>query len=391
MSKKKATQNDTATAWFTVQVRALREALALLRGVAPLRSTLPVLSHVLVKTTTDALTLAATDLSVFVSLRLTAQVDTPDLALALPARTFGDWLNAQELANDAVLVAQLNVETATAELKSARHTAHFNGIPANEFPTPPDVADSRTVHLDAATFAHSVQRVTFATAKDDVRPILTGVFVQIAGSTLTFAAADGFQLTRDELRLDDDAANAPHDAHGVVPADALELAARLADRAGAVASVALTLTETQARFRIAENEVVTTLIDEEYPQFERIIPTGYATHATLELAPITAALKAAAPLSDDGVALTFDLEKLTLAGVTPETGDISAQVLLRTAQGINAPFNVRVQSVFLRRVCAALGDVEELGFELGSDPHQPVVLYAPSAPAWKYVVMPLAN
>ncbi len=397
MSKKKtASVAETAT-WFTVEPRALREALQLLRTVAPQRSTLLVLSHVLVKTTTNAVVLTATDLSTTLTLVVPARVETPDTALTLPARTFGDWLNTQPPAES--LTARLIPASATAELSVGRAMARIKGIAAEEFPAPlPHPTDATTITLDAAAFAHSVRRVAFTAAPDEVRPVLSGVFVRVADNELTLAAADGVQLAVERLPL-----NAPATpAEGIIPPDALELAAKLTERAEssapasapavvADAGVALVLSATQVRFQVAGDEVVASLIEGTYPQIERIIPTTYTSRATFETAPIAATLKAAATLSEDGVELSFTPEGLTFAGITPET-DVVAQVPLKEAAGIGeSPFRTRVQIKFLRRVAAALADVDEMGFEWGPDPHMPVVLYAPAAPTWKYVVMPLAQ
>ncbi len=396
-NKSTTTKNAANAAWFTASLKLLREATTLLRTVPSSRSVLPILSHVLVQTTTDALTLAATDLNVFLSLQVPAQVDGADLALALPAHTFGDWLNAQPLTSDAMLAVQLDAERATAELKVARHTAHLKGIAASEFPAKPSLPDGVTVTLDSAALAQSLRRVAFtAGSEKEGRPILEGVLVTIAPATLTLAAADGYQLGYDELVLDDTGERPT--LQGVVPTDALDLIVKLIDHASPGAPLTLALDANRVRLALGDStEVIATLIDGTYPQVERIIPTGRTTQAALDPVPLRDALQAAASFTYDGIALTFTPQTLVLAGVESEVGDLTAEIPLRSSVGLKTPFSVRVQRAFLRQMLATLPDADELVFDLDpTEPKdrqhpEPLAMRLPSVPTWRYVVMPLAK
>ncbi len=391
--------------WFAVERCALREALMLLRIVAPQRSTLPVLSHVLLKTTADTLVLTATDLSTTLTLSVPAQVETPDTALALPARTFGDWVNTQPLKD--MLTATQTAETATATLQVGRATARIKGIAAEEFPAQPperqpkDAPTGITLMLDAVTFAQSIRRVAFAAASGkEGRVVLEGVFARIANDELTLVAADGFQLAVERLPLDHQGdlghADSRPTAQGIVPANALELVAKLL-AADESAPFALTLSETHVQFRVGDHAVDAALIEGKYPDFERIVPAERATQATFDPAQVAAALKATAPFSTNGVELTFAPDGLTVAGAEAQTGDLTAEVPLISTCGLTAPVRTRVHGAFLRQVCAVIAGAEELVVELDatppSDPHHPtpMVLRLPSVPTWKYVVMPLAG
>jgi DNA polymerase III sliding clamp (beta) subunit (PCNA family) len=121
--------------WFTInELGALREALELLRTVKS-HSVSPILHHVLVGTTKDAVILTATDLNTTAALSVPARVETPELSLALPIRIFGDWLKTQPQTES--LNATQDIASATATLRVGRTTTRIRGIAPEDFPALP--------------------------------------------------------------------------------------------------------------------------------------------------------------------------------------------------------------------------------------------------------------
>jgi len=387
--------------WFAVEANPLRKALALARMVKSHNSH-PILNFTLVQTTQDFLVLTVTDLSTTLVLKLAAQIETPDTALALPTLALSDWLATQP-PNERVTTT-LNLETAMTTLQVGRASARLRGIAAEEFPGLPPTPDGVSLELDGEELINSIRRVVFASAKKDLRPTLEGVNMRIGDKALTLVAADGFQLAAEHLTIQDTVLDAPK--HGIVPADALELVAKLIQLEQQTMSiemddtdvrplVSMTLSETHIQFRVGRHTVVSTLIEGEYPRFDQVAGLEHPIQATLDPTHVVEALKATAPFSTEGIALTFAPDGLTMAGAEAQTGDLTVHIPLSATRELATPLSVRIQSRFLRQVCAAIGSANELTIGLKAttptESHEPVVLGLPSVPGWKYVVMPLVS
>jgi DNA polymerase-3 subunit beta len=175
---------DTLDAGLDMVARAVRE-----------RSTLPVLSNVLLATEGGRLKLAATNLEIGITCWIAAQVET-DGAITVPARTFADLVDA--LPQDAVSMALNGAHTL--KLQAGRFKSTLKGIAAEEFPVIPGVEGDGAVHTECFSIAPDtlramIDQVVFAAAKDESRPILTGVLAKFDGKAFTLVAADGFRLS----------------------------------------------------------------------------------------------------------------------------------------------------------------------------------------------------
>ncbi len=269
----------------------LKRGLAVVGHAVAGKSTLPVLSNILLATDEGRLKLAATNLEVGITAWIGAKIEEEG-AVTVPAKLLSDVVGG--LPNDKINLA-LDARTQTMNLTCARFEANIKGIEADEFPVIPTIADRQpTASFPPDLLRETVDQVAFAAATDDTRPVLAGVLMRLKGNMATFAAADGFRLAVRTVELPEPVVE-PLDV--IVPARALiELARIVGDVEGGV-EVTITPSGGQILFHTESMDLVSRLIDGKFPDFERIIPGQYATRTVLDTQEFAKAVKLASYFS----------------------------------------------------------------------------------------------
>lgn len=306
----------------------LKRGLATVSHAVAGKSTLPVLSHVLLATDGGRLKLAATNLEVGITCWIGAQVEEEG-AITVPAKLLTDVVGG--LPNDKVTLT-LDARTQSMNLSCARFTSNIKGIEAEEFPPIPTVTgQDPVIRLPSDVLREAIDQVAFAAASDDSRPVLAGVLIRLRDSAAIFAAADGFRLATRTLTLPEPVAAAQE---FIVPARALSELARII---GDAESVAMTVTPggNQVLFHTDTTDLVSRLIDGKFPDFERIIPNDYTTRTILETQELAKAVKLAsffAMASQNIVKVTLESGgelgpgKLVISANAAEVGDNTGEL-----------------------------------------------------------------
>jgi DNA polymerase-3 subunit beta len=263
-----------------VKVSCLQENLAkglsiVGRAVAS-RSTLPVLSNVMLATDNGRLKLSATNLELGINCWVGAKVEEEG-AITVPARLLADFVNSLPPER---IDMELVVRTQTLNARCARFEANIKGIDAQEFPIIPTAGDGESaIRLAPEDLRRMIDQVAFAAATDESRPILTGVLARFEGDRLTLAAADGFRLS---------VRNAPigqtldQPVEVIIPARALGELARIAADQEDQVDVIITPARNQILFHLNDVDLVSQLIEGKFPDYNQIIPSGHATRTVLE-------------------------------------------------------------------------------------------------------------
>jgi DNA polymerase-3 subunit beta len=276
----------------TCQQEQLARGLSIVNRAVASRTTLPILSNILLVATDDRLQLSATNLEIGISCWIDAQVEDAG-SITVPARLLSDFVNS--LPSETVSLA-LDPKTKTLHLSSDRNDADIKGIDASDFPIMPTIEDGTMFTLDGKQLREMVSQVAIAAATDDSRPILTGVQTTIDpdAGRVTMAAADGFRLSIREAAFE-----APLDGRisVVIPARALsELGRVIGDEP---VEVALTANRNQVRFRSGHVDIVSQLIDGNFPDVEKIVPASHNTRAVVNVKALHGAVRIASFFARD--------------------------------------------------------------------------------------------
>jgi DNA polymerase-3 subunit beta len=354
--------------------------------------TLPVLSHVLVKTVngvTQQIHLTATDLELSIACHVGAKVEKEG-AFALPARLLSDLVNA--LPAERIDLSRVD---GSLHLTCGRNEADVKGIDAQEFPALSAIEGDHTLEIDPAALRQMIAQVAFAASGDESRPVLTGVQMRLDGHTLTMAAADGFRLSVCTAQLP---TKIGEPVCIIVPARALRELLRLSKDETAPIGIHVTPARSQLLFHlqgqsgapVTDVNLISQLIEGNYPDVSKIVPQSHKTRAVLAREAFLKACKTAlifARTEGNVVHLSIDPEagqiKATSSSIEMGETEIDLDASVE-GEPVEIAFNVR----FLVDALSAM-DEGQVALETTSASH-PGVLRPIGGESFVHVIMPLS-
>ncbi|MDP6824115.1 MAG: DNA polymerase III subunit beta [Dehalococcoidia bacterium] len=372
--------------WITCLQENLSRGLGVVGRAVATRATLPVTQNVLLTTDQSRLKLTATNLEIAISTWIGAQIDHEG-SVTIPARLLTEFIN--QLPDDKIEIDLVDSPKGVA-IECARFKANMNGTDAEEFPPIPTVEDGTTVTVPADILKGAIERVAFAAATEDSRPVLTGIKVEIAGDKLTLAAADGFRLGVETVEL---GATVEEDMGFIVPARTMQEVQRLiGDRAD---DITITVTEpaSQVLFKFGDIEIVSQLVQGAFPDYEKLIPASAGTTATVKLQDFLQATRAAAIFARDGSGIVRLIVspgedggpgKVTVDSRAEELGDNKGEF---DAEIDGDEAKVAFDSRYLLDVLGVLGN-GNVTLET-TTPSSPGVIRATDREGYTHVVMPM--
>jgi DNA polymerase III subunit beta len=278
----------------TCQQENLARGLAIVGRAVATRSTLPVLANILLETDESRLKLAATNLEMGINCWIGARVDESG-AVTVPARLLSDFVNSLPPTQVAM---ELDGRNQTLMVSADRYEAEIKGIDAADFPILPTVEQGIRFTVDPATLRAMINQVAVSSATDESRPILTGVLVALDpdAGLMTLAAADGFRLSVRETELTAPLAGR---LNIIVPARTLLEVARISADEEQPIEVAITDNHNQILFRLAAVDLVSQLIDGNFPDYQKIMPTSHTTRVVMNTKALHNAVRIASFFARD--------------------------------------------------------------------------------------------
>jgi len=271
----------------------LNRGLGVVGRAVAARTTLPITNNVFLATDQARLKLVATNLEMAISCWLGAKIEEEG-AITVPARLLTEFVNS--LPNDRIDIS-LSPRTKTLELKCARFEARISGVDAKDFPPIPTVDEGITTRVEVEALRQAISQVAFAAASEESRPVLTGVDAQFDGDLLTLAAADGFRLAVYKLPL---TTPISQKTEVIIPARTLAELNRLMTDGDEAVDVTINPNKSQTLFRLKDTELVSQLVQGDFPQYAQLIPQNYNTRAEVDVAEFLRAAKTASIFARDG-------------------------------------------------------------------------------------------
>ena len=373
-----------------MKVSVLQENLAyglniVSRAVSP-RSTLPVLSNVLVATDEGRLRLSATNLELGITCWIGAKIEEEG-STTVPARTFTELVGTL---SDQQVEMTLSVRTQNLNIRSGSSNTDLKCIDSQEFPPMPAPDSADGIPMNVTDLKEIIQQVAFAASTDEARPILTGVLITVNGDQLTLASADGFRLSVRKALL---SAPISRPVLAVVPARALSELARITSDGDQVVTMTLPPDRGQVVFQMKDIQLVSQLIEGAFPDYEQIIPQSKETRCVLSTSAFLKACKQAEIFAREGshiarINITPGGElkpgSIMITGQSEETGSNQTEI----DSSIDGPqlliaFNVR----FLREVLEVI-KTPEVALETTVDT-APGVIRPVGEENFLHVIMPM--
>ena len=372
---------------FSCLQENLAKGLAIVGRAVATRSTLPVLSNILMATDEGRLKLAATNLEVGINCWIGAKVEE-DGAITIPARLLTDFVNS--LPPERIDV-QLVTRTQTLNLRCVNYEANIKGIDAQEFPLIVALSEDAGISVEPTTLREMINQVSFAAAIDESRPVLTGVLAEISGSRLTMAAADGFRLS---VRSTELPGATPQSTSVIIPARALQEVARVSAEEENPIRMTIAPNRSQVFFRMTNIDLISQLVEGSFPDYKQIMPKSYSTRTVVDSTELLKAVKIAALFARDAaniVRLRITPGeaaglggKLTVMATSAELGDNVAEINADVeGPAIEVAFNAK----YLLDVLSVI-TLPKVVLET-SNPSSPGVIRTVGDDTFVHVIMPM--
>ena len=365
----------------------LAKALNIVSKAVDSRPTLPVLANVLLETEDARLKLVATNLEMSITCWIGAKIEEPG-TITLPAKTFTDLVT--NLSPERVDL-KLDENTRTMNVRCGTTNSNIKGIDAEEFPLIPQGGDDQ-VRVPGKPLKEMIAQTVFAAAKEDNRPILTGVYTQFDTNVLTMAAADGYRLAMRTTEIERTFVN-PIDM--VIPSRSLGEVARIIGDEDNEVVIDLPGDRDIVLFHMQNVVVSSQLLEGKFPDFSAIVPRGYVTSTVVYTQDLLRACQRAEIFARDSANSARMFVKpasgpgepgaVTIVGKSTERGD-NEGMLDASVEGeaLDISFNIR----YLIDVLRVIGD-ERVVFE-SNGATNPGVIRPENRDDFIHVIMPMS-
>ncbi len=303
---------------FTITREQFQEGLQAVAGSVPTKTTLPVLSNILVEATHDGVRLSGTDLDIAVSTTVPASVDQEG-SITVPARKLAEIV--RELPNASIRITASGEQRVTIEC--GRSKFRLLGLPKDEFPAFPAVKFDGGWKATAGNLQKLITHVAFAASTEESRPILNGVLWELRPDRMRMVATNGHRLARMDVPT---ATAGGAQADLIVPPKALEQIRKLFS---AEDEIEVARSENHLGFRSSTTQVFTRLIEGPYPNYEQVIPRENDKAATADKAAFAAALRRMSIVASDQthrIRMAFANGSCKLSVQTPDLGEAQEEV-----------------------------------------------------------------
>lgn len=340
------------------------------------KNPLPILNNVLLRTIDNRLTISATNLEIAITEKIGAKVSSEG-AVTIPARLLQEYVASLPSGTIDLQVKDNKLSISTDGYKST-----INGIASDDYPIIPTIEDKNGWSIAAKDFKKGLQQVIFAAAADDTRPILTGVYLHTYNGYLYAVATDSYRLAEKKLvKIDGDVSL-------LVPSSSLNDLLRIINDRDS--DVVICSDGQQALFIVDDIELVTRLVDGNYPDYRKLIPNDFQTTSDIDRSEFINATKVAglfARESAGSIILKFseDNKELDIQSVASQIGENSSKVSAK----ISGSGDVSLNSRYLLDALGAFHG-QAISFSCNGK-IDPCVLTSADDADYVHVVMPLKS
>lgn len=373
---------------FQVNRDVLSEAVSFAVKMLPARTTLPILSGVLIEATTEGLIFSSFDYEVSTQTKVAATVETPGRVL-VSGRLLAEIAN--RLPN-----APVTFESVESRIQVSCGSANFTllSMPVEEYPTIPQV-EGETGVLPAEEFSSAVAQVAVAASRDDVTPVITGVQLEITGNSLSLVATDRYRVAIRDIPWESTGDVA--DITALVPARTIQEIGKTFGHSG---NISISITNKDDRELIAftaDNKTVTSLlIKGNFPPVKRLFPEKVENYAVVNTAELIEATRRVKLVVEREAALrfTFANNGLTLEAIGGEQAQAS-ETIDAVISGPDVVVSLK-PDFLLDGLGAVHSEFTRIGFTSVENPAKPgpVLITSqtskdtPSEDAYRYLLQP---
>lgn len=364
---------------LTLTQENFARALTAVGRVASTKTQLPILSNILLRTDGNRLLVAGTNLEIATTQYIGVKIAKPG-AITVPARLISEFVSSLPKGSIDLKVVGENIHISSGKYKSI-----INGVIADDFPELPTINEQNSVSYSINTeeFKQAVSQTIITASSDSTRPVLTGVYWHSHDGWIFLAATDGYRLS--ERRL----VETKSEVAAIIPTQTLQEVLRtIVDE---TETVEVLFDESQVRFRINDAEVISRLVDGNFPDYRQLIPPKSDINATMNKSEFTRVNKIAglfARESGGSVIVTVDSDKgsVSLHSIASELGENTSEL----DADIEGSGQVTLNSRYLTEALGVI-DADTISFSFSGKLSPIIIKSTKKDTNYYHVIMPLKS
>ncbi len=367
---------------LTIKKEEILKGLQRIQGVVEKKNTMPILSNMLLTAEANSVEIVATDLEIGLRGHYVAEVEKPG-AVTVSAKKMYEIV--RELPAEDV---QIRVEDSNwVKIISGQSQFKLVGLPKDEYPALPDVAEEGMIVIDGDTLRDMIKKTLFSVGENDARYVLNGLFVHMSqtkgGLNIRMVGTDGHRLSMIDRIVD-----AKHKEESlIIPKKAMMELRKILEEDTPKAELRLGFSKNHALFKRDGLVMVSKLIDGNYPNYQQVVPAKSTKKVTVSKDVFTHAVKRVSILSKEktnAVKLQLEKDRLILSTNNPEVGEATEELTVDyKGEGVAIGFNSR----YLMDVLSSM-DRQQIALEL-NDSLSPCLITEEGDEHYKCVVMPM--
>lgn len=356
----------------------LKTHLSFINHAVSSRSDLPILLHLFLEAKEGRLTLRSTDLEIGIQVSLQAEVEEEG-AITLPAKTFTELISS--LAQEKVT---LETKEGSLLVKSKRTRSSFQTMEASDFPKLFEEKGEKIASMNGEDFKKDSSMVVFSASSDTTRPALSGILMKKEKEGFLFVATDGYRLSLKHHRAK------VEDGKGeegiIIPARVFREVLAMKE-SGETIDVYVSRNNNQILFEAGETLLVGRLIEAQYPEYEKIIPSDHASQITFEREEMLKAVRICSIFAREAaniIKLSLKNDKIIVSSQTPSLGENTVEIEAKlTGEENEIAFNARYLQDVLSYVHQDILTLEMTG------PLNPGVFKVKDDASYLHLIMPI--
>ncbi len=359
---------------------ALLDSLGVVTKALSSRTTLPILSGLLLTASNGSIVLQATDLEISIRDSRPADVEEAGAAV-IPGRLLADVV--RKMPDVAIRIETTTFDRISVSCRSEKAgliSFELRTLAADDFPRFPEVDASSSIDLPSSLLGTMVRQVCKAVSRDEARPVLTGVLLVVDGSEIRMVATDSYRLAIRTATLKEPAKER---IEVVVPGKSLEEVPKIA---GSTETVNMGVSANQIVFHVGDTTYVTRRIEGTFPNYKTLVPTEGETTMTVDRLELLEATQRVSLLAQHNAPVRLKIadSTLTLSAVTQDVGEASEDLMVEAS---GEPIEIAFNHAFLLDAVASSDD-QKLTF-IATSPLKPGVFSSSGSGEYTYLIMPV--
>lgn len=368
---------------FQASTDALLKPLLTVVGIVERKTTMPILSHVLLKKEGDKMAFVANDMLIQITTHANFGVGDDVEAVTVAARKLQDILRALPAAGQ----VSANVEDRQMTLQCSGSRFSLQTLPGADFPLLPEIEQwNHHFTMTQSALRRLFNMIHYAMAHQDIRYYLNGMLMVVEPGLIRAVSTDGHRLAHAAESVE----SANSEASVIIPRKTVDQMLRLLDDSDA--EVQVSIADAQIRFRFGDVELISKLVEGKFPDYKRVIPTDYGIHLQINREELLQNLQRAAILvAEDklrSIKLYFGENLLRITSSNKDETEKAKMELFLDYSG--EPITIGFNATYLLDVLNT-AKTENVVISLKGESSSPVLVSLPDEEHFRYVVMPLKN